>query len=614
MSRSIERAVLRVVVPYALVAGLWILFSDRALEALVDDPEALARWSTVKGWGFVLVTAALLAWLLRAELAERERAHAELRQSEERLRLALDAARLGTFEWEFASDRTRWSPRHEAIWGYAPGEYRGTHEEFERRVHPEDLPGIRAAVERTLATRERFAHEFRIVWPDGSVHWVRSQGEIAPEHGEPRRLRGVVAEITESKRREEQLRELLRVIQQLATAHDREAIGAAVTAAARRLVAAEGATFALREGEAWHVVGEAGASLLWKGERSPVGDGVAERVMSEREPLVVEDLARAPGLSGESPESAPVRGLAAVPVRVGDPIGAIVVYWARPRRLPPEQVRLLGTLADATSIAVDNVRSLAELERQVAERTAELSRAVARAEAADRLKSAFLATMSHELRTPLNSVIGFTGILLQELAGPINAEQRKQLGMVQASARHLLALINDVLDLSKIEAGQLQVHVEPFDLRETIERAVASVRPQAEAKGLALAAEIAPEVGGLASDARRVEQILLNLLNNAIKFTERGEVRLTAGVAGEWVRIAVADTGMGIRPEDLAKLFRPFQQLDVGLARNHEGTGLGLAICRRLAGLLDGEVTAESEWGRGSRFVLSLPDRREVPA
>ena len=179
----------------------------------------------------------------------------------------------------------------------------------------------------------------------------------------------------------------------------------------------------------------------------------------------------------------------------------------------------------------DLQRYAAELERRVDERTAELAVARDRAEAADRLKSAFLASMSHELRTPLNSIIGFTGIILQGLAGPLNPEQNKQLEMVRGSARHLLALINDVLDISKVEAGQLEVTCEPFDLRASIEKAAAGVKLLAEKKALDLQVELAPEIGAWTSDQRRVEQILINLLNNAIKFTEHGQVTLTAEIS-----------------------------------------------------------------------------------
>ncbi|HEX2659345.1 MAG TPA: ATP-binding protein, partial [Polyangia bacterium] len=263
------------------------------------------------------------------------------------------------------------------------------------------------------------------------------------------------------------------------------------------------------------------------------------------------------------------------------------------------------------------------LEQKVVERTLELKAATERAETADRIKSAFLATMSHELRTPLNSIIGFTGIVLQGLAGALNDEQSKQLGMVQGSARHLLALINDVLDISKIEAGQLGVQCSAFNLQSCIDDVVASVQPLASKKGLTLRATVPPSLRPMVSDKRRVQQILLNLLNNAIKFTDRGTVDLSVTVsegsghdgdpAGPVVRIQVTDTGIGMKKEDLSTLFQPFRQIDSGIARLHEGTGLGLAISRRLTSLLGGTIHVDSEVGVGSVFTVVLPnDQRQA--
>ena len=286
---------------------------------------------------------------------------------------------------------------------------------------------------------------------------------------------------------------------------------------------------------------------------------------------------------------------------------------------------LVGVGVDISKriVAQEALKELNEsLERKVDERTRDLALARERAEAADRTKSAFLATMSHELRTPLNSILGFTGILLQELPGELNSEQSKQLGMVRSSARHLLDLINDVLDISKIEAGQLEVRTAPFDLIASVQRVLNSVIPLAQKKGLALEASLPDGPEPMESDQRRVEQILLNLLNNALKFTEQGSVSLvverldSSGLdvnVEPSIRISVRDTGVGMRPEDMSKLFQPFQQLDSGLQRQHEGTGLGLAICRRLTELLGGTIGVESQLGRGSVFSLTLPNKRGNP-
>jgi len=259
---------------------------------------------------------------------------------------------------------------------------------------------------------------------------------------------------------------------------------------------------------------------------------------------------------------------------------------------------------------VDRQRSAHELHLK----NVELEAATLRAQSADRVKSAFLATMSHELRTPLNSIIGFTAILLQELAGPINPEQRKQLEMVRNSSRHLLALINDVLDISKIEAGELKVRREPVGLREVIEGAVAVVRPLAERKRLAVAVSVGHGVDEVLGDRRRVQQILLNLLGNAVKFTASGGISISAELEAGRACVRVADSGIGIPAEDLPHLFTPFRQVDTGLAREQEGSGLGLAICRRLAELMDGSMAASSEPGRGSVFSLTLPVAQGAPA
>lgn len=252
-----------------------------------------------------------------------------------------------------------------------------------------------------------------------------------------------------------------------------------------------------------------------------------------------------------------------------------------------------------------------EMEQRIIERTKELEIAMEKAKESDRLKSAFLAVMSHELRTPLNSIIGFTGIMLQGLAGPLNEEQTKQMRMVQNSARHLLSLINDVLDISKIEAGQVELYYSNFDLKEAIKKVLDIVKPLSDKKNLTLTYDIKEGVGNIETDQRRFEQIIINILNNAIKFTEHGEVRLVADYDEKYYVISISDTGIGIKPEDMDKLFKPFQQVDTGLARKNEGTGLGLSICKRLIDMMGGEISVKSEYGRGSTFTIKIPKSKE---
>jgi signal transduction histidine kinase len=229
------------------------------------------------------------------------------------------------------------------------------------------------------------------------------------------------------------------------------------------------------------------------------------------------------------------------------------------------------------------------------------------AQSADHVKSAFLATMSHELRTPLNSIIGFTGILMKGGPGPLNEEQKKQMGMVQNSARHLLSLINDVLDISKIEAGQLKMNLQPFNLPEVIFKVIETNKPFADKKNLRISVSIDENVNDITSDNLRVQQILLNLVNNAIKFTEIGTIGIKCFSVSNYVKIQITDSGMGIESEKIEQLFKPFMQIDTGLTRKHEGTGLGLSICKKLTEMLNGKIEVESKYGSGSTFTVTLP-------
>jgi signal transduction histidine kinase len=248
----------------------------------------------------------------------------------------------------------------------------------------------------------------------------------------------------------------------------------------------------------------------------------------------------------------------------------------------------------------------ASLEKTVEARTAELMRLNRELEDATVAKSEFLASMSHELRTPLNSIIGFSGIMLQGLAGEVPVEQRKQIGMINNAGKNLLGLINDILDLSKVEAGHMDVVPSHFDIGEMVSEAAESVRPLADERGPKLSCGLQGKDTQAYTDPDRLRQVLLNLVGNAVKFTNTGGVSVVADVTDAvTLSVSVTDSGLGISAEDLERIFDEFTQASA--PPTTKGTGLGLAISRRMAALLGGTVTVESEPGSGSTFVVTIP-------
>ena len=275
----------------------------------------------------------------------------------------------------------------------------------------------------------------------------------------------------------------------------------------------------------------------------------------------------------------------------------------------PVEISLSPLETEEGTLVSSSIRDITErkrFEHALREKNIEL-------ENANQAKDRFLATMSHELRTPLNAIIGFTGTLLMKLPGPLNADQEKQLKTVQTSARHLLSLINDLLDLAKIESGKVELHLEPVLCQSVLQEVSAALRPAAESKGLRFEVSAPASEILVRTDRRALSQILINLANNAIKFTERGAVLLELSQRPDGDRsvteIAVTDTGVGIRGEDQAGLFQAFAQVGAGGRRRTEGTGLGLHLSQKLAGLMGGRITIQSESSKGSRFTLVLSDR-----
>jgi signal transduction histidine kinase len=273
----------------------------------------------------------------------------------------------------------------------------------------------------------------------------------------------------------------------------------------------------------------------------------------------------------------------------------------------------LQALAEQFNAMTAQLRdSYATLEQRVEERTRELAEATRQLEAADRHKSEFLANMSHELRTPLNAIIGFSEVLLERMFGELNEKQEEYLQDILSSGQHLLALINDILDLSKVEAGQMELEPSEFSLRDVLESGLTMVRERASRHGISLSLEIQPGLDSIEADERKVKQVVFNLLSNAVKFTpDGGQVRLMARPLGDgdWAEVSVQDTGIGIAPEDQERIFEEFRQVGQSAVRTQEGTGLGLALARRFVELHGGRMWVESTVGAGSTFAFSLPVR-----
>lgn len=575
----VRPGVWKIVGTYSVFGVVWILFSDAVLGLLVQDPASLVQISVHKGIVFIGVTAMVLYLVMRRVFAEVEkgasRLQAHKREIERFSRLyqafsrinheiltAVDSEQLfsrtcqllveqGGFQMAWIGRVGVSSLQPEAMAGEGvDAVVRDLADDAELNM---GSVGWQEVIERAVPmVSNDFSSDYgmRHRRDLGEEHGVRSRAALPMlERGEVVAVLSVYASEANFFRGNE-LSLLQEVVVDVSLALDRFAFSRereqAELLAARELAFSQAMIDSMPG--ILYFYDESGRFLRWNRNFETVTGYSADEI-AHMHPLDFFTNAEKPLLEQRIDEVMQT-GEAAVEADFLAQDGSTTPYFFTGRALEFDGARcLVGVGVDITERkrAENAMRDLnASLEQRVMERTQQLESAVVRAEAADRLKSAFLATMSHELRTPLNSIIGFTGILLQELAGPLNEEQARQLNMVQVSARHLLDLINDVLDLSKIEAGQLEVRAEAFDLQESLERGAA-------------------------------------------------------------VRVRVRDTGIGIRREDLPRLFQPFTQLEAGLIRQHEGTGLGLMICRRLVDLMGGEITARSEWKTGSEFTFTLP-------
>lgn len=570
---------------YVVLGVLWIVFTDVLVQRVASEVAQVEFWQTAKGWLYVVLSGGLV-YLLALQASRRE---AMLLERDKELTAITNAlpgpvARLdreGRYRFANAACR-KW-------FGQEPAAMLG-------RMQPEVLgPDVYARLEpsvRRVRRGESVQYVGPVELPDGETRWALVL--LIPDHDETHEPGGhftITLDITER-----YLAEQARTLSERRYARLIESAPEAI------LVDRGGAIILAND-----------ASLrLFGAERREQLLGKTPYDLFHPDDHAVIDTRRRQMLGSE----------VALPLREGRIVrldgSPVDVDVSVSTFMDGDQQAIHVILRDITrrkQAEAELHQMNSELEARVVERTEQLRQALERAETADRVKSAFLASMSHELRTPLNSIIGFTGILLQGLPGPLTGEQHRQLGIVRDASRHLLALINDILDISKIEAGQLQIAREPFDLRASVLKVADLIRPLAEAKGLELDVNVDPAISRARGDARRVQQILMNLLGNAVKFTEHGRVTLSARCAHReqpcrTALLCVADTGIGIAEEHLPRLFEPFHQV----ASSHstqEGTGLGLAIAGRLAHLMDGEIRVRSVLHEGSEFSVSLPIRTE---
>jgi PAS domain S-box-containing protein len=571
-----------------------------------------------------------------ADITEARQARMALRESEERFRQMAESIQEIFWLTDAAASRLLYvSPACERTWGRTSATLCGTPAsamlDF---IHAEDRDRV-LAVLRSIQEGKEFSEEFRIVRPDGSVRWVWDRGfPVRDEFGRVWRFAGITQDITERKQAEGEIR--TRMAQQRTVAElgqfavEAKDLDVLLEETVRRVAEAMrveyckilelqpgGKTLLLRAGLGWKE-GCVGHTAVDAGPESQAG-----YTLLSNTPVVVNDLRTETRFSGPALllDHGVVSGVSVI---IGDrqrPFGVLGAHSAAPRTFNDDAVHFLQAVANMLAAAIDRKRAENEiavlnedLERRVRERTAELAvvnqelalrnREVERA---NRLKSEFLASMSHELRTPLNAIMGFSDLLAEESAGPLNAKQKRFVGHIEEGARHLLALINDVLDLSKIEAGRTDLHQEDVVVADALEEALSTTNPLAAAKGIRVENLVPPDLMACA-DVVRLRQVLYNLLSNAIKFTPGGgRIWIESSVESGAVCLSVCDTGMGIPPDEQEAIFEEFHQIGETTKGVKEGAGLGLAISRRLVERHGGRIWVESEPGQGSRFRFTLP-------
>src|SRR5882672_3858866 len=590
-ARQIESYVSRITSLDERLTALEIEFSETLGEASRQTRKLLLA-------ALLLVSIALLGigGIVSRRVERRNAAYARaLQASELRYQLAVAGTNDGLWDWDIVKDELYYAPQFLTLLGWPPGSLPTQIEHFTREfMHPDDRADVDSRMREHIRTDTPFDVEYRVRSGRGHYIWIRARGRAVRDgSGRAVRMAGSITDVT-----------------------------------ARRQAKA-----ALRESETrfrslWETTTDAVLIVDHKNIIRWTNPAALLLFGYSNEEMVGQTLALLqPARTQAAHQHGMERYLATGQRRLDWRSVEVAARRQDGVEFPIEisfseiqidgQPCFVGFLRDISrrKAAEDALRvANQDLEQRVAARTQELTRANKRLLELDRLKTEFLATMSHELRTPLNAIVGFSWMLREGKSGALSETQQQHVDLIHASGEHLLALINDLLDLSRIETGQMRIEHSSFDFADVVRDVWSNLKPQAERKSLSLGANLDPEQLPMLSDRRRCYQILFNLVGNAVKFTERGAVRIVALRDDRALEVTVADTGIGIDAAQIGQLFQPFRQIDSSLTRSHEGSGLGLYLCRQLVILLGGEITVQSEPGVGSRFTVRLPVRAPAVA
>ncbi|MFZ5912330.1 MAG: PAS domain S-box protein [Chloroflexota bacterium] len=557
------------------------------------------------------------------DLTERKQAEENLRASEAQLSEALDIARLGNWEYDFERDIFTFNDHFYSIFHTTAeevGGYEMSSAEYSQRfVHPDDAALVGIEIEKALASTERHFTaklEHRVLYADGGVGYIAVSIHLErDENGKIIRWYGANQDITERRqaqdliaKRASQLQTVAALSSATSTLLDPDELLQKVVDLTKErfnlyhahiyLVDDTGQTLLLAIG-----AGEVGRKMVAQGWSIPLEHkkSIVAQAARTRQFVVANDVTHDKDSIHLSNRLLPdTRSEMAVPMIVGDRLlGVFDVQSDQQDQFTPEEANIYATLAAQVAIALQNARLYQEQAATVTQ-LREL----------DRLKSSFLANMSHELRTPLNSILGFADVMLEELDGPLTENMNNDLQLIQKNGQHLLHLINDVLDMAKIEAGRMNLSPETFCFHEILEEVTSITSPLASEKSLSLFIESdSDQEVEVFADRTRLRQVMLNLVNNAMKFTEKGKISMRTTRTEDSILVTVHDTGIGIPPDKLETIFQEFTQVDSSSTRKAGGTGLGLPISRKLVEMHGGRLWAESTGipGEGSTFYVELP-------